>query len=78
VQERARRRLDDDLVGVARHIEPIERAQRRVRLALGSAEGREVVTPDERLRRLVHGSGIERDGQPPHAVALQRRRSAAR
>jgi hypothetical protein len=78
VQERAGRRLDDDLVGIARHIQPIERTQRRIGLALGGAEGREIMAADERLRRRVHERRVKVSGQPPHPVTLERRRRSAR
>ena len=36
------------------------------------------MSTDQRLSCLVHGAGVERDRQPPHAIALQRRWRAAR
>ncbi len=78
VQERASAGLDTDLVARRRDDEAIERPHRRFCLALGGAEGREVVASDERLRGLRHGRGIEVDGQPPDAIALERWRSTAR
>ena len=62
---------------VARHIEPIERLHRRLRLAFGGAEGGEVVLADERLRGRVHGVGIEPARHAPGARALQREIGAA-
>jgi hypothetical protein len=40
--------------------EPVERLDRALRLAMGRTEGGEIVPPDQRLRRAVHGPGIER------------------
>jgi len=78
VQERARGSLDHDLVAIAGDIQPIECLDGRVRLALRGAERREVVLADQRLRGAMHRVRIERQRQPPHAVAVQRRRRAAR
>ena len=50
MQERARRRVDIDLVGGAADRELVERLDRRFRLALGGAEGGEIVLADQRLR----------------------------
>ena len=77
VQERARRGVDAHLVAVARHVEPIERLHRRLRLAFGDAEGREIVLADQPLRRRVHRLGIERARHAPGARALQREIGAA-
>ena len=44
-------------------VEAVERLHRRLRLALGGAEGGEVVLADERLRRRVHGR--RRRAAPP-------------
>ena len=62
----------------ARDVEAVERLHRRGGLALGGAEGGEVVMADQRLRRVVHGLGVERMQHVPDAVALERERARAR
>ena len=47
VQEGARRGLDDDLVAARHDVEPVERPDRALRLALGGAERREVVRAEQ-------------------------------
>jgi hypothetical protein len=59
VQERPGRCVDGNLVALSRHIEPVERLDRRLRLALGRAEGCEIVMADQHLRGLVHGLCVE-------------------
>jgi hypothetical protein len=71
VQEGARGGRDPDLVADPGHIQAIERAQRAVRLAIGGAEGCEVVVPDQNLRRLVHEPVVHRPGHVPDPVRLQ-------
>ncbi len=78
MQERSRRYPADDFFAAARNFEHIERFDRRRRLALSRAEGREVVSSDQNLRRLMHRLGIEIAHRPPDAIALQDRRGAAR
>ena len=43
----------------ATHVEPVQRAHRIFRLAIGVAKGREIVPAEQELRRLVHGLGVE-------------------
>ena len=52
VEEAARRGLDVDLLADAADVEPVERLDRAVRLAMGRAEGGEVVAADEHAPRL--------------------------
>ena len=77
VQERERGGADFDHVAGARHIKPLQRAQRRIRLAFGGAEGREIVPPDQGLRRLVHRFGVEFSRDVPDIAARVCRRRAA-
>ena len=72
LQERARDGGNADLLAGARNIETIERLHRRFGLALGGAEGREVVAADKPLRRDVHGLRIERARHAPGAIVLKR------
>ena len=51
---------DLDTVAVATHVEPLQRADRRIGLTFGGAKGREVVAADEPLRGRMHGVGVER------------------
>ena len=48
-----------------------------LRLALGGAEGGEVVLADQPLRGRVHRLGVERPRHPPGAAALERQAGAA-
>ncbi len=73
VQERARRGGDVHLVAVALNVEAIEALHRRFRLALGGAEGGEVVPADETLRGGVHRGAIERARHAPGAVLRRAR-----
>ncbi len=77
MQEGARLGDDHDLVAGARHVEPVERLDRRLRLALGGAEGGEIVLAGEGLRRGVHGLVVEALGNPPDAAAVDDRRRSA-
>ena len=77
MQERARARLEQNIVADAPDFEPIESADRRIRLALRIAEGREIVLADEHARGLVHGLGVEPRLHPPGAAALEGQGSAA-
>ena len=77
VQERERARFDENLIAVARDIEAVEGADWRIRLALGVAEGREIVLADQRLRGVVHRRGVEARLHPPGAAAIERERRAA-
>ncbi len=65
-----------DLVGGAADVEPVERLDRRLRLALGGAEGREVVVADQGLRRGLHRLGVEGVDDMPDPAALEHRRWA--
>ena len=58
-------------------VEPVEGLDRRLRLALGGAEGREVVLAEGELCGGMHGIGIERHRDVPDAVILERRARAA-
>ena len=59
------------------HVEPVQRLQRAFRLAVGGAEGGEVMPSDQQLCRLVHGFGVERHRDPPRPPRLQRQRCPA-
>ena len=72
MQEGARARGDEDVLAVAGHFEFVERAQRRFSLALGRAEGREIVAADEMPGRFVHRRRVERHHDLPCPVAIQR------
>src|SRR5208283_621811 len=76
MQERRGARENLDLVVLTAHVEPIERADRRARLAFAGAVGRKVEFSDERLRRPMHRLGVEQTLHVPHAPARQRRRRA--
>jgi hypothetical protein len=65
VEEGAGSGLDLDRVADAADVEAVERLDRALRLALGGAEGREVVAADQALRGFVHCIGIEGDRDPP-------------
>ena len=58
-------------------VQPVERLHRAVRLALGRAEGGEVVAPDEMLRALAHRLDVEGQGDVPYAPRVERRRRPA-
>ena len=59
------------VLAVARDVEPIERLHRRIGLAFGGAERREVVLADEPLRGRVHGRGVERARHPPGVFQIE-------
>ena len=59
MQERQRADFEGDGVAVAADVEPVQRANRRFRLALRVAEGGEVVPADQRARGLLHRPGVE-------------------
>src|SRR3546814_5127756 len=69
-----RRSPDLDQFAAARHVQPVERPHRALRLAVGGAEGGEVVMTDQRLCRRVHGLVVEVLRHPPGALRLQRQR----
>src|ERR1700732_2500027 len=77
LQERTRRGADTDLFASARDIEAIERLYRRFGLALGRAEGGEVVMADKALCGGMHRFGIERARHAPSAVLVERKIGAA-
>ena len=65
MQERSRARFEENLVAVAPDVEPVERADRRVRLTLRVAKGGEIVPADQDARRRVHRLGVEARLHPP-------------
>ncbi len=77
VQERAGVGAHDDLAAFAADGETVEGLHRRLRLALGRAEGGEVVLADERLGGGMHRLGVEGRRHPPDAAGVQRRAGAA-
>ena len=76
MQERPRACGNQNVLAVARDVEPIERAQRRFRLALRGTECCEIVPAGKMPRRLLHGSGVERHGNLPGPVPVQRQSRA--
>src|SRR5579871_1776558 len=66
-----------NLIAVARDVEAIEGADRRIRLALRVAEGREIMPADERLGGFVHRTCVEARLHPPGAAVIERERRAA-
>src|SRR5476651_982526 len=72
MKERARLCNDADFVAAARHIKPVKRFHRRLSLAFGRAEGREIMIANQPLRRRVHGRGIEWARRTPRAIAIER------
>ena len=70
VQEGARRSDDLDALALTAHVETLQRAHRRIRLAFRGAKGREVVTANERLRRFMHGLRVERPLDVPGAAEV--------
>ena len=70
MEEAARSRLDPDFVPFARDIEPVERLNRAVRLALDRAEGGKVVAADQMGSTFGHCLGIERGRDVPDLPAL--------
>jgi hypothetical protein len=77
VQEGPRRGAYLDDFATSRHLQPIKRANRTVRLALDRAEGREIVSAEKGLRRRVHRPGIERFGNMPDTTEIERGGRAA-
>src|SRR5690348_7171679 len=73
VQERARPRLDHDLLAEALDVEAIERLDRRLRLAERIAEGAEIVLTQKLARAFLHRRDVERRPNMPDPIALQRR-----
>ena len=65
MQEGAGARLEENLVALAPDLQPVERADRRIRLALRIAKGGEIVLAREHTRRRVHRLGVEAGLQPP-------------
>ena len=77
MQKRARRRHDVDVVLQAADIEPIERLHRRLCLAFGVAERREVVRADQTLCGGVHGAAVEQLGDAQGPAPLEGQIGAA-
>ena len=77
MQERARARFEHDLVAVAPDVEPVEGADRRFRLALRIAEGREIVASDQAAGGRVHRLWVEPWLDAPGLSALERERRPA-
>src|SRR5579875_2839955 len=77
MEERARPRLDMDLVAGLHHVEHIERLYGRTGLAQRIAKAAEVVLAQKQLRALPHRFDIEQRADMPHVAALHRRRRAA-
>src|SRR3984957_20161108 len=77
MQERSGADKKFDPIALAHYFEPIQRAQRRTRLALRVAKRRKVVPSDQQLRRLVHRAGVERVLHKPGAAEFERERRAA-
>src|SRR4029077_16335403 len=78
VQERARGSLNDDLITAPADIEPFERPQGRVRLALRGAKGREIVPAEKRGCGRRHRLGVKRDRYPPDTIVVECGRRAPR
>ena len=57
MQETARFGFDDDDIALAPHVEPVERLERALCLAVNRTEGREIVMADQRLRRAAEQAG---------------------
>ena len=74
MEEAARSRLDVDLLAHTFDVEPVERLHRTVRLALGRAEGREIVVADEHRRAFPHRLHVERDRDVPNPPGVDRGR----
>ena len=53
-------------------VERVQRAHRRLRLALGGAERGEVVLADEQRGRLAHRSHVERQVEPADVARRER------
>src|SRR5579864_2567867 len=74
MQERSRPGFDVNFVASAAYAEPIQSLDRRRRLTFRSAEGGEIVLPDQGLRARMHRIDIEVACDMPDAPALQHRR----
>ena len=66
-----------DLLADAAHVERIEGLHRAVGLAMGRAEGREVMPSDQMRGAFLHRVDIERHGDVPNPPRVERRRRAA-
>src|SRR5207245_2807384 len=77
VEEAARGGGHVDLLVGFRYLEPVERLDRAVRLALRRAEGREVMTSNQVRRTVAHRAGVERDCDVPHTAVVERGRRPA-
>ena len=77
VQEAARLRDDLDFFSVAPNVQPVERAQRTLRLARGGAERGEVVPAEQALGASVHRLGVQWRMQMPDASDQQSRARTA-
>ena len=64
--------MDHHLIRVPHHADTGQRFHRRVGLAHGVSECREVMATDQRLRRRMHRIRIERGHHAPRPVPLQR------
>lgn len=71
MQEGSRGGGNVDLTIAGGGCEPVERLDRRFRLAACRAKRREIVLSDEDLRGLVHGGVIEWLADPPYAVHFE-------
>ena len=76
VQEGRRAEGNLDLLAVARYPDIRERLDRRFRLAFRGAEAGEVVMADQRQRRLVHRTGVERPADLPRLAGVEGERRA--
>src|ERR1700733_4707998 len=77
MQKLPRAFFKQNVVALAPDVEPVERADRRFRLALRISKGREIVPAEKHERSRVHGLGIEAWLHPPGASALDGQRGAA-
>ena len=76
MQEAACSGVHANFLALSFDIEPVERLDRAVRLAMDRAEGSEVMQPYQLLRRLVHRPVIEILRHQPGAVLVERERRA--
>ena len=77
MQERSCRSFDVNFFSALKHVQPVESLDRRLGLAFGGAERREVVITDQSLRSVVHGGCIQRHRHMPDMAIVQGRRAAA-
>ena len=77
VKEAPRRRRRRGFPRRPAHLESVERLHRAVRLAVGGAEGREVVPSDQMGGALLHRLSVQRHGDMPHPPGIQCRRRPA-